>query len=180
MIAALAASVREHWAQHGQAERLLMSFHSIPQRNLELGDPYYCHAQKTARLLAAALELSDTQWSVSFQSRIGRAKWLSPYTDVVIDQLAHQGLKRLDVICPGFPTDCLETLEEVALRYGEQFRAAGGESLRYIPALNARGDHVEALAQLAERHLSGWPVTTARPSPGHDAHIEHRARQLNE
>ena len=156
LIAALAASVHEHWALHGRGDHLLMSFHSIPQRYLELGDPYYCFCQKTARLLAERLSLEDSHWSVSFQSRVGRAKWLSPYSDVAIPALAQRGVRRLDTICPGFSADCLETLEEVALRYGEQFRAAGGEALRYIPALNARTDHIGALAELARRHLGGW------------------------
>lgn len=156
IVAALAASVREHWAQHGRGHHLLLSFHSIPQRYLELGDPYYCFCQKTARLLAQALALPEDSWSVSFQSRVGRAKWLSPYTDEAVEKLARSGTRTLDVICPGFSADCLETLEEVALRYGEQFRAAGGEALRYIPALNARGDHLDALTALVQQHLRGW------------------------
>jgi protoporphyrin/coproporphyrin ferrochelatase len=155
-IGALAASVRRHWAEHGRGEHLLLSFHSIPLRYFELGDPYYCHCQKTARLLAEALELKDGEWSVSFQSRVGRARWLAPYTDVHIEALAGRGLRQLDVICPGFSADCLETLEEVALRYGETFRKAGGAALRYIPALNADTAHIDALAGLVQRHTDGW------------------------
>lgn len=150
-IEALAASVRAHWAVHGRGEHLLMSFHSIPLRCLDAGDPYYCFCQKTARLLAAALALAPTEWTLSFQSRVGRARWLSPYTDRVVERLAQAGVRRLDAICPGFAADCLETLEEVALRYGEQFRAAGGEALRYIPALNASAAHLDLLAALARR-----------------------------
>lgn len=172
-IAALAGSVREHWAQHGRGDHLLMSFHSIPLRCLERGDPYYCFSHKTARLTAAALGLDDSQWSLSFQSRVGRAQWLSPYTDVAIERLARSGTRRLDVICPGFAADCLETLEEVALRYGEQFRAAGGEALRYIPALNARPTHIDALAALARRHLAGWPEIATAPV---DAALVQRAQ----
>lgn len=174
-IEALATSVREHWGTKGRGEHLLMSFHSIPQRCLELGDPYYCFCQKTARLLAAALGLDATQWSIGFQSRVGRARWLSPYTDVAIAALAKRGVRRLDVICPGFAADCLETLEEVALRYGEQFRVAGGEALRYIPALNARADHVAALAALARRHLGGWQTRAIEVD---DDRVQHCARQL--
>jgi ferrochelatase len=154
-IDALAASVRTHWARHGRGEHLLMSFHSIPVHCLDAGDPYYCFSQKTARLLAAALQLAPEAWTLSFQSRIGRAKWLSPYTDAVIERLARSGVKTVDAICPGFPADCLETLEEVALRYGEQFRAAGGSELRYIAALNAGDAHLDFLTELARRPFGG-------------------------
>lgn len=156
-IAALAASVQAHWRVHGRGDHLLMSFHSIPLRCLQQGDPYYCFSQKTARLLAEALQLEPQQWSLSFQSRVGRAKWLSPYTDQRIERLGASGVKQLDVICPGFAADCLETLEEVAIRYDAQFRAAGGTRLRYIPALNDEPAHLDALTQLAQRHLQGWP-----------------------
>ncbi len=155
-VAALADSVRQHWDAHGRGEHLLMSFHSIPQRYFQQGDPYYCHSQKTARLLAEALDLASDAWSVSFQSRVGRARWLAPYTDEHITALARGGTRRLDVICPGFSADCLETLEEVALRYAETFRAAGGEALRYIPALNADAAHIDALSGIVRRHIDGW------------------------
>lgn len=164
-IAALAASVRTHWEQHGRGEHLLISFHSIPLRYLELGDPYYCFCQKTARLLAEALQLAPDAWSLSFQSRLGKAKWLSPYTDVTVERLARSGVRTLDAICPGFSADCLETLEEVALRYGETFREAGGTELRYVPALNASGTHLDVLASLARDHLAGWPQQAHAPDP---------------
>ncbi len=163
-IDALADSVRAHWQLHGRGEHLLMSFHSIPLQYLTAGDPYYCFCQKTARLLAAALQLAPEQWSLSFQSRIGRAQWLSPYTDQTVERLARSGVRTLDAICPGFSADCLETLEEVALRYAEQFRAAGGEALRYIPALNAGERHLDVLTELARQHLAGWP-DVSRPDP---------------
>jgi protoporphyrin/coproporphyrin ferrochelatase len=153
---ALAASVRAHWHAHGRGDRLLISFHSIPRKYLEAGDPYFCQCHKTARLLVERLGLSAQEYAVSFQSRLGRQPWLQPYTDVVIPQLARSGVKTLDVICPGFSADCLETLEEVAIRYDEDFRDAGGERLRYIPALNAQPDHIAALAALCARHLRGW------------------------
>lgn len=155
-ISALAASVREHWERRGRGERLLFSFHGLPRRNLELGDPYFCFCHKTARLTAEKLELREDEWQVSFQSRLGRAEWLRPYTDETVRRLAGQGLRRLDVISPGFAADCLETLEEIAMQNAEIFRAAGGEELRYIPALNARAEHVRFLADLVMHHAQGW------------------------
>ncbi|MES2885047.1 MAG: ferrochelatase [Pseudomonadota bacterium] len=146
-IAALAASVAAHWSQHGRPQHLLMSFHGIPQRYFDLGDPYYCHCQKTARLLAAALGLSAEQWSLSFQSRFGKEEWIKPYTDAHLGTLAARGIKSLDVIAPGFAADCLETLEEIAVEYHEDFSKLGG-TLRYIPALNERPQHLDALATL--------------------------------
>lgn len=148
-IAALAESVREHWQQHGRGERLLMSFHGIPQRYVERGDPYGRQCEQTARRLADALGLGDGDWQLAYQSRVGRARWLGPYTDAVVVELARAGVRRLDVVCPGFSADCLETLDEIAIRYAGAFVAAGGEALRYVPALNARPAHVEALARIA-------------------------------
>jgi len=180
-ITALADSVRAHWQQHGHGEHLLMSFHSIPLRNLQLGDPYYCYAQKTSRLLAEALQLQPQQWSMSLQSRVGRAKWLSPYTDHVMERLGASGLGTLDVICPGFAADCLETLEEVAIRYDQQFRAAGGKTLRYIPALNASTAHIDFLAALTRQHLQGWPSSAqADATAASDARIAMLERALKQ
>ena len=155
-IGALAASVQSHWQAQGRGEHLLMSFHSIPQSYVEAGDPYFCHCQKTARLLAERLGLTTDQWSVSFQSRLGRTPWLQPYTEPHVEGLAKKGVRKLDVICPGFSADCLETLEEIALRYGESFRKAGGEALRYIPALNDEPAHIAALKGIVEREMTGW------------------------
>ncbi|HET7650684.1 MAG TPA: ferrochelatase [Gammaproteobacteria bacterium] len=152
-IAALAASVREHWAQHGRGQRLLISFHGIPQQIADRGDPYPVHCRQTATLLAEALGLDHGDWQLVFQSRFGPAAWLQPYTDETLKQLAASGIKTVDVICPGFAADCLETLEEIALRYAEVFREAGGDNLRYIPALNARADHVRALAAIVTEKL---------------------------
>lgn len=148
-IAALATSVHEHWAAQGRGERLLMSFHGIPQRYADAGDPYERQCQETARLLAAALDLRQGQWQLAYQSRVGKARWLQPYTDVVLGELAASGTRQIDVICPGFAADCLETLDEIAIRYRDQFVAAGGQHLRYVPALNAQPAHIEALARLA-------------------------------
>lgn len=175
-IEALAASVEAHWAAQGRGDHLLISFHSIPRRYLEAGDPYYCQCQKTARLLAARLGLGADACSVSFQSRLGRQPWLQPYTDIVVPQLARRGVRQLDLICPGFAADCLETLEEVAIRYGEDFHAAGGAQLRYIPALNAVPGHVAMLASLCDTHLQGWP---ANPLPADvQAQIEQRTARV--
>lgn len=156
-IDSLAASIREFWKQEGRGTRLMFSFHGVPRSTHLKGDPYHCQCQKTARLVAAALELGDDEWILSFQSRVGREEWLRPYTDETIVELGQQGLDRLDVVCPGFSTDCLETLEEIAMQNAELFLESGGESLHYIPALNARDDHVRFLADLIERHLGGWP-----------------------
>lgn len=153
-IDALAASVREFWQAHARGQTLLISFHGIPQQMVDRGDPYREQCAQTARLLAQALQLRDTEWQLVFQSRFGRGQWLQPYTEASLEQLAAQGVKTVDVICPGFAADCLETLEEIVLRYAESFRAAGGGELRYIPALNARPEHVRALADLVTARLA--------------------------
>ncbi|WP_043768575.1 ferrochelatase [Algiphilus aromaticivorans] len=158
-IHALADSVQAHWLQHGRGDHLLMSFHGIPQRYFDAGDPYHCHCHKTARLLAEALALGEDDYSVCFQSRFGREPWLQPYADERIDALAARGVRQLDAICPGFAADCLETLEEMAQQYAEQFQAAGGKALRYVPALNAQPEHCATIAQLAARQLAGWQPT---------------------
>lgn len=146
-IEALATSVQAHWAQQGRGEHLLMSFHGIPQRYFDLGDPYYCHCQKTARLLAASLALADGEWSLSFQSRFGREEWLKPYTDTQLDVLAARGIRTLDVIAPGFAADCLETLEEIAVEYRDDFSRLGG-TLHYVAALNDTPMHLDALSRV--------------------------------
>ena len=157
-IAALAASVRAHWDRHGRSEVLVMSFHGMPLRTLMMGDPYHCQCHKTARLLAEALGLPKTDWRVTFQSRFGKAKWLEPATEPTLVAMASEGVKSVDVICPGFSADCLETLEEIQQEAQEAFLHAGGQSFHYIPCLNDSPDGMEALTQLALRHLSGWPT----------------------
>ena len=139
---ALARSVREAWSRNGRGERLLFSFHGVPQRYFEAGDPYHCECRKTARLLAERLELSETQCFVSFQSRVGREAWLKPYTDKLLEEWGGKGVGRVDVLCPGFSADCLETLEEIAIQNDELFREAGGGGLHYIPALNDQPAHI--------------------------------------
>ena len=153
-LASLAQSVRDHWAAHGRGEKLLLSFHGIPRRYVKAGDPYERQCHETAQRLAAALQLSPGDWQICFQSRVGKAKWTQPYTEDVLLSLARAGVKRVDTICPGFAADCLETLDEIAKRYAAEFVAAGGEALRYVPALNARPDHIDALAHIAAEHLA--------------------------
>lgn len=160
-IAALAASVREHWTRAGRGEVLLMSFHGLPRRSLDLGDPYFCECQKTGRLLAAALELPESAYRITFQSRFGRAEWLQPYTQPTLEKLPAEGIRKVDVICPGFVADCLETLEEIAMECKVAFLGAGGDTFRYIPCLNDRPDWIAALADIATRHIAGWPVSVA-------------------
>lgn len=167
-IAALASSVRAHWEREGRGEMLLMSFHGMPERTLKRGDPYHCQCQKTARLLAEALRLPAEAWRISFQSRFGKAKWLGPATDASLKTLATGGTKRVDVVCPGFAADCLETLEEINQEGRELFLHSGGQAFHYIPCLNDAQAGMAALAELAKRHLSGWfdsghpPSDTAR------------------
>jgi len=157
-IEALAASIETWWARHGRGDRLLLSFHGIPERYVRLGDPYAEQCRTTARLLRERLKLDESQMLLSFQSRVGREAWLSPYTDTTVRQLAAEGVRQLDVACPGFAVDCLETLEEIAMQNRDFFIEAGGESLRYIPALNDGAEQVHSLAALVRRHLAGWPV----------------------
>jgi len=154
-IAALAACVNQYWQKHGRGQMLLMSFHGIPRQVVRKGDPYAQQCALTAKYLATQLKLHDSDWQLTFQSRFGMAEWLTPYTDIRLQELAAGGVKTVDVICPGFAADCLETLEEIALRYAETFREAGGETLRYIPALNARPEHIQALAALVTARLAG-------------------------
>ena len=155
-IAALETSVLRHWVTHGMSEKLVMSFHGVPKRTLTLGDPYHCQCLKTARLLAQKLKLSPDQYVVTFQSRFGKAEWLQPYTATTIQNLAKQGLKRVDVICPGFTSDCLETLEEIAMEVKNDFVQAGGKEFYLIPCLNEAPAWIEALAIITEEQLMGW------------------------
>lgn len=160
-IAALAGSVREHWRKHGQpgaSYRLLMSFHGVPRKTLDDGDPYHCECLKSARLLAEALDLDSQRYQVAFQSRFGRAQWLTPYTQQTLVALARTGVERVDVICPGFTADCLETLEEIAIEGKAAFLSAGGKEFTYIPCLNERDDWLHAMSDLVTTHLNGWPT----------------------
>jgi ferrochelatase len=175
-IDAVADSIRDHRDAHGPG-RLLFSFHGVPRATLDAGDPYHCQCQKTARLVAETLELTDAEWQVSFQSRVGWQEWVRPYTDETVVALAKEGVGTLDVVCPGFAVDCLETLEEIAMLNAGRFVAAGGGQLRYIPALNASDAHITALAGLVERHAGGWPETTRDTSPAAAAVERERSRE---
>ena len=160
-IEALANSVQRYWKDHGRPGQLVMSFHGIPERNIRQGDPYQAQCLATADLLAERLQLTREQYRVTFQSRFGRAKWLEPYTEPTLRELGAAGVARVDVMCPGFPADCLETLEEIAMEGREAFLHAGGKEFHYIPCLNDSSDWITALAAIAERHLAGWPTRAA-------------------
>ena len=164
-INALAASIERHWKTNGRAQQLVMSFHGIPERSLHLGDPYHCECFKTARLLAARLALTPEQYKVTFQSRLGRAKWLQPYTEPTLIAMAQSGVKRVDVICPGFTSDCLETLEEINMEGREAFLHAGGQEFHYIPCLNDDTQWITALCELTQTQLAGWPTQRAPDAP---------------
>ncbi|HOY23414.1 MAG TPA: ferrochelatase [Cellvibrio sp.] len=152
-IDALVASIQEDFNQHGKPEKLLLSYHGMPKRNLELGDPYYCLCQKTTRLVVEKLGLSKDEYLTTFQSRFGYAEWLQPYTDKTLEELAKSGTQNVAIVSPAFSADCLETLEELAVENCEIFMHAGGKEYRYIPALNDREDHIGALTDLIKKQL---------------------------
>lgn len=161
-IRALANSVRDYQSQHGKAEKLLMSFHGIPQPYADKGDPYAERCRVTAVLLAQELGLSEHEWAASFQSRFGKQEWIKPYTDALLTEWAEQGVKSVQVISPAFSADCLETLEELAMQNADLFKQKGGESYAYIPALNARADHLELLNVLVQANLEALKQTFAQ------------------
>lgn len=149
-IEAVAKSIQKHWDKQGRAELLLMSFHGLPAKLTEWGDPYFHQCHQSAKLIAQKLDLNDEQWEIVFQSRFGKAEWLKPYCIEVLEALAQQGVKNIDVVCAGFAADCLETLEEIAMTNKELFIEAGGESYHYIPALNDDMAHVELMLNLIQ------------------------------
>ena len=174
-IDALKVSVQQHWMAHGRPDKLVMSFHGMPERTLHLGDPYHCECHKTGRLLAEALGLKPEEYVVTFQSRFGKAKWLEPYTEPTLIALGKAGVGRVDVVCPGFAADCIETLEEIDQEAREAFLHAGGKSFHYIPCLNDSAPWLRALSDLCERHLSGWPT---KQEPDAQAAMASRARAV--
>jgi ferrochelatase len=155
-IAALTTSVRQHWQVNGKPSKLVMSFHGVPKFHLLKGDPYHCECQKTARMLAEALELNKDEYTVAFQSRFGKQEWLQPYLANVLTALGKAKTKRIDVICPGFSSDCLETLEEIAIEGKALFTEAGGGEYHYIPALNENEAWIHAMTTIALENLQGW------------------------
>ena len=155
-IQALAQSLNDYWAKNGRPDKLVLSFHGVPRRSLDLGDPYHCHCHKTARLLASELALEPDRYLVTFQSRFGRGEWLKPYTQPALVAMAKEGVRRVDVACPGFVSDCLETLEEIALEARTAFLKAGGGEFHAIPCLNEHPRWIDALAGIAVRNLGGW------------------------
>ncbi len=154
---ALATGIETHWQQHGRAKKLLMSFHGIPKISVEKGDPYYQHCQTTAAALANRLDLTEEQYTLCFQSRFGPAKWLGPSTQDLLVELPQSGIDSLDIVCPGFSSDCLETMEEICLQGKADFHAAGGKTFQYIPCLNAQNMWIDALATICQENLQGWP-----------------------
>lgn len=157
-INALVKSIENFWSEHGRADKLLFSYHGIPLKYLHTGDPYHCQCLKTTRLVAQKLNLSSSEYMTTFQSRFGANEWLKPYTDATMKSLPSQGVKSVQVVCPGFAADCLETIEEIAEENCEYFKEAGGERFAYIPALNSSEDHIDALTQIIERNLDGWQL----------------------
>ena len=167
-IESLKQQVLAYWEKHGRpnfdgGDKFVMSFHGVPRRTLDLGDPYYCECLKTGRLLREALGLSDKEALTTFQSRFGKAEWLKPYTAVTLEKLAKSGVNRLDIFCPGFPADCLETLEEISMEGREIFTHAGGKVYHAIPCLNENPAWIDALQVIAQENLQGWDLelTTA-------------------
>ncbi|WP_136419801.1 ferrochelatase [Herbaspirillum sp. ST 5-3] len=180
-IHALSKSVLAHWDLNGRPDKLVMSFHGVPKRTLLLGDPYHCECYKTARLLAAQLQLSANEYLVTFQSRFGKAEWLQPYTAPTLVKLAKEGVRRVDVICPGFTSDCLETLEEIAMEVRRDFLTAGGKEFHYIPCLNDSPAWIAGLAEIVEQHMIGWPTMLtpqAREERNRDAQVSREQAML--
>ena len=176
-VAAIADSIAARWQARGRTH-LLFSFHSIPKRCLLAGDPYHCQCHATARRVATRLGLAEGEWALGFQSRFGREEWLRPHVDELLHGCAHAGPKRVTLVCPGFATDCLETLEEINIRYREAFLSHGGESFDYVPCLNATEAQVSLYEQLMLKHAQGWPELGTFDDAAVDAESRRRALAL--
>jgi ferrochelatase len=164
-IRAIADQIQHSLEENGKPDKLILSFHGIPQRYHKAGDPYYCQCQKTARLVSESLSLAKQDWMLCFQSRFGREPWLQPYLDKTLEAMPAQGIKSVQIIAPGFAADCLETLEELALQNHETFKQHGGESYHYIPALNDSDAQIELLLALIREETRGWPETDSECQP---------------
>ncbi|MDX1634351.1 MAG: ferrochelatase [Marinobacter sp.] len=162
-IEAMAKRIEDHWAEHGRKQKLVLSYHGVPMKYLKRGDPYHCECHKTSRLLAQRLGLEKDQYMTTFQSRFGAEEWLKPYTDETLKALPGHGVESIDVFCPGFSSDCLETIEEINEENRDYFMEAGGRGFSYIPALNDSPAHIDALVQLIEENLQGWAVPDNNP-----------------
>jgi ferrochelatase len=160
-VKAIAKTVNAYWMKHGRPDKLVMSFHGLPRAAVERGDPYQAQCQATARLIATELGWNDARTEVSFQSRFGAQEWIKPYTAETLAGLGRAGTGRVDVICPGFTADCLETLEEIAMLGRDTFRAAGGKDFHYIPTTNDTPPWMTALAILAMENLQAWDTGSA-------------------
>ncbi len=177
-ISACATQIQNYWNEHSQSQKLIFSFHGLPKRNLELGDPYHCECHETARLIAEKLNLNESQWQLTFQSRFGKAEWLQPYTIKTMEELPQQSVKSIDVFCPGFSADCIETLEEINMENRGVFLDAGGESFNYIPALNAEKVHIDALSNIIMQHSQGWPESSTNYQVPDKEAVKQRALKL--
>ena len=179
-IRALAATVRELWSKEGEPEMLVTSYHGIPKRYFLNGDPYHCQCHKTTRLLAEELSLPESRYLVTFQSLFGREEWLQPYTDETLKAMPGAGVRKIDVICPGFTADCLETIDEIGRENRDIFLEAGGEEYRFIPCLNDRADHVDLLSDLIGKNLGGWVESEKEWDPERENEIGAASRALAE
>ncbi len=180
LIGALADSIRELWSESGEPDLLLTSYHGIPKRYFENGDPYHCQCHKISRLLGEELSLPEDRYQVTFQSRLGREEWLQPDTDLRLEELARSGTRKVDVICPGFSVDCLETLDEVGREAREIFLAAGGEQFRFIPCLNDRPEQIDLYVDLIRRNLAGWVESREEWDPERARSAAEESRALAE
>jgi len=167
----VAERIKKYWAANGQPDKLLFSYHGVPMRYLKNGDPYHCECHKTSRLVAEQLGLNKDQYMTTFQSRFGREEWLKPYTDHTLKGLPAQGVKSVQIICPGFSADCLETIEEIGEENREYFMEAGGEKYEYISALNAEADHIELITELVKNNIHGWEMPEANAGEDSQQHF---------
>ena len=159
-IDACVKKIKQHWQKEGRGQKLVLSFHGLPKKSLMDGDPYHCQCHLTSRLIAESLGISPKEWITTFQSRFGRQEWLKPYTDECLQEMPQNGITSIDIFCPGFSSDCLETLEEINIQNREIFLKSGGDRFSYIEALNSSEPHIQAISNLVLNHIQGWPEST--------------------